>query len=90
MKSQTKHIISRLQKGHCQRGHQNHIFITLFKLLKCKNPTMKLMRQNINKGNAQIFANYIQPSQQKRFPKELIKTQNPTSHELFFRISRKY
>lgn len=68
MKSQTKHIISRLQKGHCQRGHQNHIFITLFKLLKCKNPTMKLMRQNINKGNAQIFANYIQPSQQKKIP----------------------
>lgn len=77
MKTQTKHIISRLQKGHWQRGQQNHTFITLFTTLKCKNPTMKLMRLNINKGKAWIFADYIQPSQQKRFPKELIKTKNP-------------
>lgn len=50
---------------------------------------MKLMRQNMNIGKAQIFANYIQPPQQKRFPKELIKTQKPTSHELFFQDQQK-
>lgn len=38
---------------------------------------MKLMRQKVNEGKAQVFANYIQPSQQKRFPKELKKPQNP-------------
>jgi hypothetical protein len=51
---------------------------------------MKLMRQKVNEGKAQVFANYIQPSQQKRFPKELIKTPKPTSHGRFFRFSRNY